>query len=303
MDRCCWRGCKLVESKTNWWQKTTKSALIVYWSFCLFLFSACDSITSSTENVAGSPPPGGQHPPGQQYYSYSDHQSSSSSRRASLLGAAGAAAGPATSSSDPHCQAAAAAAAPEPYRVLMLGSSGVGKTALTAQFMTSEYLNTYEASLGIFYSILFVLFGWRKSTFRRHDQQRRLRQQRRKGLLPGFQSSLATDRFRPIDTLFQWLYWLYISINVYKKAPFFGCINMHRVLMSNQALSFKSIDYLLFQIDLRRHTQTIVVYTAVLTRIFVLFQTKIPSIAPSPFYWTEKSLSWFLSTILEEKYR
>ena len=30
----------------------------------------------------------------------------------------------------------------------MLGASGVGKTALTAQFMTSEYLNTYEASLG-----------------------------------------------------------------------------------------------------------------------------------------------------------
>lgn len=36
----------------------------------------------------------------------------------------------------------------EPFRVLMLGASGVGKTALTAQFMTSEYLNTYEASLG-----------------------------------------------------------------------------------------------------------------------------------------------------------
>jgi len=35
-----------------------------------------------------------------------------------------------------------------PFRVLMLGASGVGKTALTAQFMTSEYLNAYEASLG-----------------------------------------------------------------------------------------------------------------------------------------------------------
>lgn len=37
----------------------------------------------------------------------------------------------------------------------MLGTSGVGKTALTAQFMTSEYLNTYEASLGI---ICFSIF-------------------------------------------------------------------------------------------------------------------------------------------------
>ena len=35
-----------------------------------------------------------------------------------------------------------------PFRVLILGLSGVGKTALTAQFMTSEYLNTYDASLG-----------------------------------------------------------------------------------------------------------------------------------------------------------
>lgn len=36
----------------------------------------------------------------------------------------------------------------DPLRVAMLGAAGVGKTALTAQFMTSEYLNTYEASLG-----------------------------------------------------------------------------------------------------------------------------------------------------------
>ncbi|KAK2708788.1 hypothetical protein QYM36_014413, partial [Artemia franciscana] len=33
-----------------------------------------------------------------------------------------------------------------PYRVLMIGATGVGKTALTRQFMTSEYLNTYETS-------------------------------------------------------------------------------------------------------------------------------------------------------------
>lgn len=36
------------------------------------------------------------------------------------------------------------------YRVVMLGDSGVGKTALVSQFMTSEYMNTYDASLGEF---------------------------------------------------------------------------------------------------------------------------------------------------------
>jgi Rad/Gem-related GTP binding protein 1 len=34
------------------------------------------------------------------------------------------------------------------YRVVLLGESGVGKTALVSQFMTSEYINTYDASLG-----------------------------------------------------------------------------------------------------------------------------------------------------------
>lgn len=33
------------------------------------------------------------------------------------------------------------------YRVVLLGESGVGKTALVSQFMTSEYMNTYDASL------------------------------------------------------------------------------------------------------------------------------------------------------------
>lgn len=36
------------------------------------------------------------------------------------------------------------------YRVVMLGDSGVGKTALVSQFMTSEYMNTYDASLGTY---------------------------------------------------------------------------------------------------------------------------------------------------------
>lgn len=34
------------------------------------------------------------------------------------------------------------------HRVVLLGDAGVGKTALVSQFMTSEYMNTYDASLG-----------------------------------------------------------------------------------------------------------------------------------------------------------
>nr|XP_018916308.1 PREDICTED: uncharacterized protein LOC109043549 [Bemisia tabaci] len=33
------------------------------------------------------------------------------------------------------------------YRVVLFGDTGVGKTALVSQFMTSEYMNTYDASL------------------------------------------------------------------------------------------------------------------------------------------------------------
>ncbi|XP_070498804.1 uncharacterized protein Rgk2 isoform X2 [Chironomus tepperi] len=36
---------------------------------------------------------------------------------------------------------------PTRYRVVMLGDSGTGKTALVNQFMTSEYMHTYDASL------------------------------------------------------------------------------------------------------------------------------------------------------------
>ena len=36
------------------------------------------------------------------------------------------------------------------YKVGMLGASGVGKTALTAQFTTSDYICAYDASLGEF---------------------------------------------------------------------------------------------------------------------------------------------------------
>ena len=108
------------------------------------------STVCSTDNVAGSPPLAQQQQG--QYYSHSDYQSSSSSRRASLYGNL-------TSATPAHhpcsqCGSNASgsgqccAPTPNPFRVLMLGSPGVGKTALTAQFMTSEYLNTYEASLG-----------------------------------------------------------------------------------------------------------------------------------------------------------
>lgn len=50
------------------------------------------------------------------------------------------------------------------YRVVMLGDAGVGKTALVSQFMTSEYMNTYDASLGelrasLVRSVLFKLKG------------------------------------------------------------------------------------------------------------------------------------------------
>ncbi len=34
------------------------------------------------------------------------------------------------------------------YRVCLLGHNGTGKTALVTQFLTSEYMNTYDASLG-----------------------------------------------------------------------------------------------------------------------------------------------------------
>lgn len=37
---------------------------------------------------------------------------------------------------------------PGSYRVVLFGDSGVGKTALVSQFMTSEYIHTYDASLG-----------------------------------------------------------------------------------------------------------------------------------------------------------
>ena len=34
------------------------------------------------------------------------------------------------------------------YRVCLLGSPAVGKTSLVTQCLTSDYMNTYDASLG-----------------------------------------------------------------------------------------------------------------------------------------------------------
>lgn len=42
------------------------------------------------------------------------------------------------------------------YRVLMSGAAGVGKTALTNQFLTSEYMNAYDSSLTGTYSENFL---------------------------------------------------------------------------------------------------------------------------------------------------
>jgi len=47
-----------------------------------------------------------------------------------------------------------------PYKVIMLGAAGVGKTSLVSQFMTSEYLHAYDNSLGKSYQILFNIQYW-----------------------------------------------------------------------------------------------------------------------------------------------
>ncbi|XP_042230001.1 uncharacterized protein LOC121871657 [Homarus americanus] len=51
-------------------------------------------------------------------------------------------------SSAASSQASSASEMVTPYRVVMLGAPGVGKTALVHQFMTSEHINAYDNSLG-----------------------------------------------------------------------------------------------------------------------------------------------------------
>ena len=42
----------------------------------------------------------------------------------------------------------------EKIRVCMMGDNGVGKTALVSQFLTSDYIDTYDASLGELFDFL-----------------------------------------------------------------------------------------------------------------------------------------------------
>lgn len=42
-----------------------------------------------------------------------------------------------------------------PRKVLMMGTVGVGKTSLVTQFMSSEYMNSYDGSLGEYISLIF----------------------------------------------------------------------------------------------------------------------------------------------------
>ena len=43
------------------------------------------------------------------------------------------------------------------HRVCILGTNDVGKTSLVNQFLTSEYMNTYDASLGKY--VMFTLYN------------------------------------------------------------------------------------------------------------------------------------------------
>ena len=46
------------------------------------------------------------------------------------------------------------------FRLCMMGESQVGKTSLVSQCLTSDYMNTYDASLGnyLLFLFLFTLF-------------------------------------------------------------------------------------------------------------------------------------------------
>ena len=82
----------------------------------------------------------------------------------------------------PDVAAAAALATKEVavYRVMMLGGPGVGKTALTQQFVTSEYIAAQNTSFGrspstVVYSDLLFIFSFRSFLhvkFKRRDTSR-----------------------------------------------------------------------------------------------------------------------------------
>ena len=46
------------------------------------------------------------------------------------------------------------------HRVCILGTNDVGKTSLVNQFLTSEYMNTYDASLGKYALFMYYIFFW-----------------------------------------------------------------------------------------------------------------------------------------------
>ena len=46
---------------------------------------------------------------------------------------------------------------PVKFRVCILGHTGTGKTSLVNQFLTSEYMNAYDTSLGQLNSVLVVI--------------------------------------------------------------------------------------------------------------------------------------------------
>ena len=45
---------------------------------------------------------------------------------------------------------------PKRYKVTMLGAPGVGKSALTSQFLSSDHMNTYD-NVGEFFHFLLLL--------------------------------------------------------------------------------------------------------------------------------------------------
>ncbi|KAL5022823.1 hypothetical protein ScPMuIL_001978 [Solemya velum] len=54
------------------------------------------------------------------------------------------------SSTTPSCTSYTSQQSPSYFRVLMLGANGVGKTAITNQFMTSEYMGAYDTTIELY---------------------------------------------------------------------------------------------------------------------------------------------------------
>lgn len=63
------------------------------------------------------------------------------------------------SSTTPSCTSYTSLPSPSYFRVLMLGANGVGKTAITNQFMTSEYMGAYDTTIGESFVCLYYSFN------------------------------------------------------------------------------------------------------------------------------------------------